>query len=87
MFIQSFTLSAAIVTAFFIYLTWRTSKKSLTQQSFTDLEKEYRTPLVGASITLLWSIYKDYNKDIDEMIRRYKIDWEKINIVAVQLMI
>jgi hypothetical protein len=75
--IQLIIAGAAVATAIFIYGTLRTSKLSLRQQSFADLEKEYRTPLMGGIIDSLWSMYKECHENIEEMIKRYKKDWER----------
>ena len=72
---------AAIATAIIISLSWITtllmSKRTLSQQSFIDLQKQYREPLMAGAIMALQNTLR--GRGIESMKKDYEADlkrWE-----------
>ncbi len=75
--IDFLTAVAAISTGFFIFLTWRTSRKIFIHQTLANLEKEYRSPEMGFSIDELWKKYHEVSKNTKLMVKNYIKEWDK----------
>ena len=71
------TALAAIFTGIFIFMTWRTSRKTFVHQTLANLEKEYRSPEMGFSIDALWAKYHELHENTNLMVNNYMQEWNR----------